>query len=142
MHTEHVHCPPAGFGGGCIPAAAQLKPPWDGAGLGLSVLGASHTVHLSPDVVFWSMHTEHVHDSPAGFGGGFIPAALQSKPPDVGLAWAAGAGAFVKSKVGSEDTGAALAISRAFSVLGPAPGEDSGSVNVYVGSSSWRMAAT
>ena len=26
MQTEHVHCPPAAFGGGLTPAAAQLKP--------------------------------------------------------------------------------------------------------------------
>lgn len=102
MHVEHVHCPPAGFGGGLIPAAAQLKPCAASAGLGLDTRGASHTMHLSPDVVFVSMHSEHVHELSAGFEGSAIPAALQPNPP-VGLVAAAaagpgtGAGVFPKS---------------------------------------------
>ena len=100
MHVEHTHRPPAGFGGGLIPAAAQLKPCVASASFGLSGRGASHTAHLSPDVL-GSMHSEHVHESPVGFGGGFIPAALQSNPL-AGLAGGAGAAgtrtdAFVKS---------------------------------------------
>jgi len=76
MHVEHVQESPAGFGGGFIPAAAQLNPVT--AGFGLSALGASQTVHFSVALAgFFSAHVEHVHSSAAGFGGGFMPAAAQ-----------------------------------------------------------------
>ena len=88
-----------------------------------------------------SMHTEHVQESPAGFEGGFIPAAAQLKPPD-GFETGAGAVALEKSYVGRDETGADFAISRAFTVLGPAPGEEEGSVKEYLGSSSERIAPT
>lgn len=88
------------------------------------------------------MHTEHVHESPAGFGGGFIPAAAQLKVPFDVDEEAAEAGALEKSYFGREDTGADLATLRAFRVLGPAPGDESGSWKVYFGSSPSRIAAT
>ncbi|TFK94147.1 hypothetical protein K466DRAFT_561261 [Polyporus arcularius HHB13444] len=136
MHTEHVHWAPAGFGGGVMPAAAQLKPCT--AAFGLSALGSSHTVHLSAWAGLLNMHTEHVHESPAGFEGGFNPAAAQLNEPLV----VEGAGALEKSYFGRDDTGADFAASRAFKVLGPARGDESGSWKEYLGSSSSRMAAT
>ena len=51
----------------------------------LSARGDSHATHLSTEAGLLSIHTEHVQLSEEGFGGGFMPAAAQSNPPDAGL---------------------------------------------------------
>ena len=54
-------------------------------GLRARYRGESQTVHFVAPPGLLNMQTEHVHESPAGFGGGFIPAFDQSKPCVTGL---------------------------------------------------------
>lgn len=156
----------AGFVGAFSPAAPQLNPFEGGCGGAGAATGAdaaeaedapglsaSQTAHFNvAEGLLLSPHTEQSQFS-AGLEGTFIPAAAQSKPP---LEEAAGrdgpAGVLLadaledtdalKSYVGSEETGTAFAAAFAFSVLGPAPGDDRGKSNAYWGSFALGIKAT
>jgi len=99
MQTLHDHVPGA-FVGALIPAAAQLKPPVGTAGLEDSDIaagtvevpfvadsgrGSSQDTHLALAASLLTIQTPHVQE-PMAFVGGFIPAASQLNPAEVGFA--------------------------------------------------------
>lgn len=156
MQVGHFHPTVGGF----TPAAAQLNPPEveeveDGVEGFAAGLGSSQERHLVAVPGLLIIHTEQLQPAPVG---GFNPAADQSNPftlgaleppeelpePNPAKPLECVFAGWVKSKVGREDLGTANAAARAFWELGPgpAPGEEVGMSNEYVGRAVTGIAVT